>query len=476
VWKYGGKIAKEYDKDVKGYINILNTAGVSKMQIPTSDKQSLGIVQSYIVFQIYLFSPKGFNIEITISDTSKTKRRLIFSTSGRDIVINPLHCRIPILNIPIGAWINLSIDVLSFVSECFKNQTFRSIDFISITASCKIRRIFSMRNSLVETTRNTNDDFVLEYADILPKNLALPGNVSFENININIEKLKSQINELGSGQIIHESGHGSDNPNKMFLSPQNKMLSGDNFGKNSNLSKAGLPANKNNTGKNLILVQNIVHKKQLNLPGLGVNSNKTTPNKRAKSIAHTKPAKNNNLELDNQQDFIEEGGSNNNYNNYNYKMRYESKSPNKDKDKENHKEQEKEDQILVENKNSNKFISKNKKKSSGLPGSLTKDLKKVNNILNKHKNNFLSNNQNEKGRQNINIKNKIKAPVQENALLQSQNSNANTKKADPILLNTLNYKNLEKWDNSKDNYEDSIEEIYECLDRNSPKKDTKYFI
>jgi hypothetical protein len=52
-------------------VNILNAGGVSKMQIPGNDKNSLGIVQSYIAFQIYVFSPKSFSIEIAISDTSK---------------------------------------------------------------------------------------------------------------------------------------------------------------------------------------------------------------------------------------------------------------------------------------------------------------------------------------------------------------------------------------------------------------------
>ena len=70
-WKYSGKIAQEYDSQAKGYVTILNSGGASKMQIPSNDKQSLGIVQCYIVFQLYLFSPKLFTIEISVSDTSK---------------------------------------------------------------------------------------------------------------------------------------------------------------------------------------------------------------------------------------------------------------------------------------------------------------------------------------------------------------------------------------------------------------------
>lgn len=49
------------------------------MQIPQSDRNSLGIVQSYLVFQIYLFSSKLFIIEIGISDTSKVKILSLFN-------------------------------------------------------------------------------------------------------------------------------------------------------------------------------------------------------------------------------------------------------------------------------------------------------------------------------------------------------------------------------------------------------------
>jgi len=70
-WKFLGKNKKEYDQTVKGYVNTLLIARVSKMQIPSNEKLNLGIVQSYIVFQIYLFSSNTVNIEIVISDTVK---------------------------------------------------------------------------------------------------------------------------------------------------------------------------------------------------------------------------------------------------------------------------------------------------------------------------------------------------------------------------------------------------------------------
>ena len=112
----------------------------------------------------------------------------MFSTSSKEVVINPLHSRIPLGNFPIGVWLNISIDVLSFVSNCFKSQTFRSIDYISISANCKLRRIFSMRNPLLEIVNNYQE-FPMEYADILPKNYSLPINIPQINFNYNIEKL-----------------------------------------------------------------------------------------------------------------------------------------------------------------------------------------------------------------------------------------------------------------------------------------------
>jgi len=51
----------------------LNNAGTSKIQSPNNEKHVLGILQNFLVFQVFIFSPKLFNIEITISDAIKVK-------------------------------------------------------------------------------------------------------------------------------------------------------------------------------------------------------------------------------------------------------------------------------------------------------------------------------------------------------------------------------------------------------------------
>ena len=153
-WYFEGKYSKLFDPSLKCYEMILSTGNLSKMLIPKVTKKSkiktLSLFQGYVVFQLYLFTCKQFSIELAISDTTNAKRRLIFSSNNDNLVINQLHCRIPIFELPIGKWINLSIDILSFVSECFKNITFRSVDFISLSMSGKVRYIFTMRNPLID--------------------------------------------------------------------------------------------------------------------------------------------------------------------------------------------------------------------------------------------------------------------------------------------------------------------------------------
>ena len=169
-WYFEGKYSKLFDPSLKCYEMILSTGNLSKMLIPKVKKNSkiktLSLFQGYIVFQIYLFTSKQFSIELAISDTTNAKRRLIFSSNNDNLILSQLHCRIPIFELPIGRWINLSIDILSFVSFCFKNLTFRSVDYISLSMSGKVRYIFTMRTPLIDNrilleTEN-QDDYELD--------------------------------------------------------------------------------------------------------------------------------------------------------------------------------------------------------------------------------------------------------------------------------------------------------------------------
>jgi Protein of unknown function (DUF667) len=98
--------------------------------------------------QIFIPLGKNLHIEVGVTDSSKTKRRLIFHNGAfkeSQIVANPLHARIPITAFKRNQWLNLSLDIAAFAHHCFKGVLLRSIDLLVVTASCKIRRIFTMK-------------------------------------------------------------------------------------------------------------------------------------------------------------------------------------------------------------------------------------------------------------------------------------------------------------------------------------------
>ena len=159
------------------------------MQIPSNEKLSLNLMHGFITFQIYLNTTKSFTIEMAISDTNNGKKRILFSACSKEFIINQLHCRIPIINIPTGIWINLSLDILSFVSECFKGQSFRAIDSICLSADCKIRRICGMRQLYTLSL----EEYLQGDDNILPKGFILPNDIKYININFDMNYINQTV-------------------------------------------------------------------------------------------------------------------------------------------------------------------------------------------------------------------------------------------------------------------------------------------
>ena len=118
------------------------------------------------MLQIYIPLGKNLHIEVGITDSAKTKRRLIFHNGAfKDtIVANPLHARIPIAQFRRNQWLNLSLDIGAFAHHCFKGVNMRSIDLIVVTASCKLRRIFTMKNPLQDDESPELESLLLDLA------------------------------------------------------------------------------------------------------------------------------------------------------------------------------------------------------------------------------------------------------------------------------------------------------------------------
>ena len=182
-------VQKIFDKGMKGSIYTLEGPS-TKIQLPSSEREALGLLQPFLVFQIYIpSSAKSLKMEIAVTDHEKIKRRLIFHSAGisKSITVNPLHARIPTTEFKKDTWLNLSVDVFAFAHFCWKSINVKSVDLISLTSQCKLRRIFTMRSPLYDAEmdsdpelqhaldRLTMDEFGGESAQILfehvPKNL-----------------------------------------------------------------------------------------------------------------------------------------------------------------------------------------------------------------------------------------------------------------------------------------------------------------
>ena len=309
-WGFLGKCSKVYDPKLHTYETVLSVGNLSKMEIPKSSKiKTLSLFQSFIVFQIYLFTSKQLTIEIAISDSTNAKRRLIFSTNNLDLAINQLHCRIPIFKFPIGRWVNLSIDILSFVSKCYKNLTFRSVDYISLSMSGKVRYIFAMRTPLIElnnkfeldeegniienndvnydsgeaNNENNRDGNNIEDNDTynfhpgakdVPLKYRFPRIENSINININCDKVFSQIYIENENKQFLMSKQDVINKNNKFIQEPTQTNKIDKFltFKNTNFIKnQNMPNNKYKNEHNKILISNRnIHSKNYNFPRLNI--------------------------------------------------------------------------------------------------------------------------------------------------------------------------------------------------------------
>lgn len=177
TWSLNKANWKFYEKTVKGYVILIDSHN-TKLQIPGSDKHTLSLVQPYLVLQIFIFPTQPFTLEIAITDISNSKRRIVFSSASKELTVNPMHARVPNCSFIRGAWANISLDLSRCILSCFGNITFRSLDSISISSFCKLRRVFTMRGPLMDTT---GTDLKVEGVESIPKNIDYPAGVSFVN-------------------------------------------------------------------------------------------------------------------------------------------------------------------------------------------------------------------------------------------------------------------------------------------------------
>ncbi|KAF3689938.1 putative protein C3orf67 -like protein [Channa argus] len=128
----------------------------------------------------------------------------IFSGQGKDPVAKWKLCGGPSA---IRKWSTLCIDLVSFTAELFKG--FLTLDGITLFATCKVRRIFTMKT---EPTGMSADDMFLSGAgltDLIPRSCQFPPDVTHvtQLMNMaNLQKAETSTNPLNSDVVPDQSG------------------------------------------------------------------------------------------------------------------------------------------------------------------------------------------------------------------------------------------------------------------------------
>ncbi|XP_054451060.1 protein CFAP20DC isoform X3 [Pteronotus mesoamericanus] len=204
-WKILGSpsvIWKEFDKEVKSFVFVLEgSSQTNKIQLPKENKQILGLIQRFLVLQIYIPLGQDFSTELLITDLGNIKRRLYLSTVHKELSSTPLHAKIPLFMIKRKIWCNLCIDLVAFTSEIFKGAVFQSLDGIIVSANCKLRKIFTLKYKPQDTTDKDAGYGVPfptdEPTDIIPRSCQLMTDVPQVTQLLNMTKLRQTVIKFG---------------------------------------------------------------------------------------------------------------------------------------------------------------------------------------------------------------------------------------------------------------------------------------
>ncbi|XP_074140343.1 protein CFAP20DC isoform X2 [Sminthopsis crassicaudata] len=204
-WKISGSpsvIWKEFDKEVKSFVFVLEgSSQTNKIQLPRENKQILGLIQRFLVLQIYVPLGQDFSTELLITDLGNIKRRLYLSTVHKELSATPLHAKIPLFMIKRKIWCNLCIDLVAFTSDIFKGAVFQSLDGIIVSANCKLRKIFTLKSKPRDTA--DRDDIygapftTDEPTDIIPRSCQLTTDVPQVTQLLNMTKLRQTEMKFG---------------------------------------------------------------------------------------------------------------------------------------------------------------------------------------------------------------------------------------------------------------------------------------
>lgn len=167
-------IRKQYDKDVKSYVYILEgEPTTTKIQFPKDDKLGLFLTQKFLVFQLFLPVGRPFSFEVAVSDHELNKRRIFFSSNLKEISVTPLHAKFPLTVLKLASWLNMCLDLESLVSETFNGPKFRAVESFTVTANCRLKKVFTLQAPPVDTPGGEINVVPYDNAKPLPRNMQM---------------------------------------------------------------------------------------------------------------------------------------------------------------------------------------------------------------------------------------------------------------------------------------------------------------
>mmetsp|Transcript_8258 Transcript_8258/g.16119 ORF Transcript_8258/g.16119 Transcript_8258/m.16119 type:complete len:681 (+) Transcript_8258:58-2100(+) len=196
-WKVSSKkqVRKIFEKGVRGFVFECGGSTSAKMNLPRSERETLGLVQPFMVIQLYLEATplKPFSLGVSMRDNSKSKRRVILSTNFKDISITPLHVQLPLGLIKRGVWVNFVLDLKSIMEAAFKSR-FHSLDSVEIRSYCKVRRVFTMKAPLADDTDDAellgwNSEY--EHTAVISRSHNYPIGVPYRSQIYNMSKARN---------------------------------------------------------------------------------------------------------------------------------------------------------------------------------------------------------------------------------------------------------------------------------------------
>ncbi|XP_056380479.1 protein CFAP20DC isoform X7 [Hyla sarda] len=212
-WRlFGGQSAiwKDFDKEVKSFVFVLEGSSQTiKMQLPKENKQMLGLIQRFLVLQLYIPLGQDFSAELLITDLANIKRRLYLSTVHKELSATPLHAKIPLSIIRRRVWCNLCIDLVAFTSGIFKSAVFQSLDGITISANCKLRKIYTMKLKPQDTVEQDIYESVLsdcEPTDTIPRSCQITTDVKQVTQVLDLSRVRNnEVREDGKFVLSTEA-------------------------------------------------------------------------------------------------------------------------------------------------------------------------------------------------------------------------------------------------------------------------------